>query len=191
MTDLDVVGARLCVRCIGEDFDRSPAFAARSPEGSRRTHQVDPGPATPAGRRRSRLHRRRGIARSPTRRQSATPAGPGTRHPSGGTARPPPGAPEAPSLPRSTGTPSPSPRQDQGPPASPPPKHPGHAGRQRPHQVRVEEGTHVFPQQISHPAMLPGSQTQRTPVSLDQRHRGTPRPRRYGLPQSVRSTRAR
>lgn len=38
--------------------------------------------------------------------------------------------------------------------------------RQRPHQVRVEEGTHVIPQQISHPAMLPGSPTQRTPFPL-------------------------
>lgn len=37
---------------------------------------------------------------------------------------------------------------------------------QRPHQVRVEEAAHVIPQQISHSAMLPGSQTQRTPVSL-------------------------
>lgn len=48
--------------------------------------------------------------------------------------------------------------------------------RQRPHQVQVEEALHVIPQQVAHPAMLPGSPTQRTPVSLDQGHRGTPRP---------------
>lgn len=47
--------------------------------------------------------------------------------------------------------------------------------RQRSHQVRIDEALHVIPQQISHPAMLPGTPTQRTPVSLDQRHRGTPR----------------
>ncbi|RPE45762.1 TIR domain-containing protein [Streptomyces sp. Ag109_O5-1] len=29
--------------------------------------------------------------------------------------------------------------------------------RQRPHQVRVEEAPHVIPQQVGHPAMLPGS----------------------------------
>lgn len=45
--------------------------------------------------------------------------------------------------------------------------------RQRPHQVRVEEAAHVIPQQISHTAMLPVPRVQRSPVSLDQRHRGT------------------
>ncbi|GCB42820.1 mobile element protein [Streptomyces sp. NL15-2K] len=42
------------------------------------------------------------------------------------------------------------------------------------HQVRVEQIAHVIPQQISHPAMRPGSPTQLIPVSLDQRHKGTP-----------------
>ncbi|CAM5484367.1 hypothetical protein GCM10010343_12210 [Streptomyces avidinii] len=32
---------------------------------------------------------------------------------------------------------------------------------QQPHRVRVEEALHVIPQQISHPAVLPGSPTQR------------------------------
>ncbi len=40
--------------------------------------------------------------------------------------------------------------------------------RQRPHQVRVEEGTHVIPQGsvTGHPATLPGSPTQHTPFPL-------------------------
>lgn len=46
--------------------------------------------------------------------------------------------------------------------------------RQRPHQVRVEEAPHVIPQKISHTAILPGAPTKRSPVSLDQRDRGTP-----------------
>ncbi len=46
--------------------------------------------------------------------------------------------------------------------------------RQRPHQVKVEEALHVIPQKVAHPAMLPGAPTRRTPVSLDQGHRGTP-----------------
>lgn len=60
--------------------------------------------------------------------------------------------------------------------------------RQRPHDVRVEEALHVIPQQISQLAMLPGSPSRRTPVSLDQRHRGTP-PRRPGPPAATGRTR--
>lgn len=89
--------------------------------------QVDPGPATPSGRRRGRLHRRHENGRSPAHRQPAKPAGSGTRHPPGGPARHPPQAPEALTPPRSTGTSSPSPRQARGPLASPPPRHLGHA----------------------------------------------------------------
>lgn len=60
------------------------------------------------------------------------------------------------------------------PTASPPPRHAGHA---RPAATPPSPGRRsasLHPQQISHPAMLPGSPTQRTLVSLDQKHRGTP-----------------
>ncbi|CAL9349284.1 hypothetical protein SUDANB15_00427 [Streptomyces sp. enrichment culture] len=73
------VGANPAAR----DSNRRRAAASRSPEGIRGTRQVDPGLATPAGRRRIRPHRRHGNGRSPTHRQPAGPAGPGTRHPPG------------------------------------------------------------------------------------------------------------
>ncbi|CAM5404193.1 hypothetical protein SVIOM342S_06813 [Streptomyces violaceorubidus] len=99
-----------------------------------------------------------------------------------GTARPPPGAPEAPSLPRSTGTSSPSPRQDRGPPASPPPRHPGPARPATTPSSPGRRNTSRHPTAGRHPAMLPGAPTRRTPVSLDQRHRGPPpAPRRSSL----------
>lgn len=46
--------------------------------------------------------------------------------------------------------------------ARPPPDLPKEAAE----QVRVEIGTHVIPQQISHPAMLPGSPTNAPPFPL-------------------------
>lgn len=118
------VGANPAAR----DSNRRRAAASRSPEGIRGTRQVDPGLATPAGRRRIRPHRRHGNGRSPTHRQPAGPAGPGTRHP--------PGRDSTASV-RGTGSalclslgvlalPAPSPRQDRGPSAGPPPRHPGH-----------------------------------------------------------------
>lgn len=142
--------------------------------GAQAAPRRSPGPATPAGRRRSRLHRQLGNERSPTHRQSARRASPGTRHPPGGTAQPPPGTLEAP--PRLRVLALSAPLRDKIKDRLPV----LHRGirdthvRQRPHQVRVAETTHVCPQQISHPAMLPGSPSRRTPYPLTEDTRAPP-----------------
>ncbi len=142
-----------------------------------------------AGRRPS--HRRsQGERRSQVRAKIANtsavgrPAGLGTRHPPGGTAGSPPWAPEAPSLPPSTGTSSPSLRQGRGPLASPPPRHSGHV---RPAATpsgpgRRSSSRHPTADRPRRPAARLPDRT--LAVSLDQSGRGTPGHPHRGAPDA-------